>query len=131
MADDILYRGVFRLRRNNRDDEDAYRFLENLPSGVKKNDIIRRALLEYIRNQECPNQSGKMDSDRMKILEKRLEDMEERLMNAINTIQATGQEVMGEERNSTAKKGAESEIPMDALSFLANLNNRVQIESEG
>ena len=79
--DEVLYRGIYRLRKNNREDETVYRFLQNLPSGVSKNDIIKKALLEYIRNQTYPEQ--KQETGEIKRLEKQLSDMENRLIKGI------------------------------------------------
>lgn len=116
---EILYRGVFRLRKNNREDETAYRFLQNLPSGVSKNDIIKKALLEYIRGQTFPEDKDR-ESGSIKELKEELSEMEARLIKAIR-------ETRVEETPAPPPASAEEkteEIPLNALSFIANLNGQ-------
>ena len=117
MEDDILYRGVFRLRKHNREDETAYRYLQNLPSGVKKNDIIKKALLEYIRRQTYPENNGTGTEE----LSEQLKGMEERILKAIDGIGTA--ETKPSPQKEPEEKPVQGEIPGNALSFLAGLNN--------
>lgn len=112
-----LYRGVFRLRKNNREDEIIYQYLENRPSGVSRNEMIRRALLEYIQRSTNPEDNS------LSSLEKKLGDMEEKILNAIQGVTITKSQ-SPQEVHGVSEEVQEATIPTNALSFLTNLNKQ-------
>lgn len=137
MPSKILYRGGLRLYQGNQEDETVYRFLENLPQRVNKNDVIKEALIEYIHRHSSQAVSKNEGTDIAPVMESikglsgQLQDMEGRLLDAIKDIPQITPAGMGEKKPDTPEKPpeiriteTENEIPADALNFVTRLNTQ-------
>ena len=137
MPSKILYRGGLRLYQGNQEDETVYRFLENLPQRVNKNDVIKEALIEYIHRNTSQAVSGNEKVEIAPVMEKikglsgQLQDMEDRLLGAIKDISQRVPTDLGEKKTDTPEKPpeiriteTENEIPADALNFVTRLNTQ-------